>query len=63
MLERLTVHETAKRPRRLRDATSQQSTDFVQQPSFELLVDAARDPLRDVGRRKFDGPHLVRFIE
>src|SRR5262249_49399094 len=45
MLERLPVHQTAKRPRRIRYAARQECADFVQQPSLELLIDTANHSL------------------
>src|SRR4029077_11053343 len=47
MLERLTVDQAAEWTRVLRHARRQHAANLVQQSAIELLVDPARDALRD----------------
>ena len=52
MFERLSIHQAAKRTCGFGNATGEQRSDLVEQASLELLVDATRDPLRDLRSRK-----------
>src|SRR5712691_9341099 len=60
MLERLSIHEAAKRPDGLGNPACEQRPDFGQQSALELLVNPAGDALRNLRCRqpKSDGKHL-----